>query len=278
MGNTSEIQLCELGELEQVAVCPVYEYCFIVDGDWGTDSTIDVTMRTNGEDCYYDTQQGVYFDEIVYYKNDSVVDTKSAGFLEDDCWSSAQPACEWEAEYAKQQVTGTFSDGDELMIVVKYCVNPDEAVEGTKVRFWFDIMGLPCRALTNGMREAADLVPCGGGTIYFPYLTSGGAWITGVVVTNLNTPLSSSDIGAMEATFILTDYTGAQFTYTKTNFTTGIWVKTVAGLVAEAGWAPATGASWLKVNTNFDVDGYSFFTDGIYGAGTLARIKSSVYH
>jgi len=270
-GNTTEIELCELGSSGQVAECPKYQYCFIIEGDFGADRTIDVTMRTNGADCNDDTQQGVYFEDIDYYINGNPVITTTS-YFEDDCTTSAARNCAWKAEYAEATIADGISDSDELMIVVTYSVNPDEAVEGTKVRFWYDIMGMPCSALTSGERDAADLVPCGGGTIYFPYVISGGNWATGVVVTNLNSPLTASDIAAMEATFTLTDYTGASFTYTKTDFTTGIWVATVDNLIAEAGWSPAVGAAWLKVSANFDLDGYSFLTDGTFGAGTLARI------
>ena len=270
----TEIELCEEGAQ---AECMTYDYCFIVEGDFGTDSTIDVTMRTNGADCNDNTQQGVYLEAIKYYKNGALIGvdavTNPYNFEEDDCTTPASLNCAWEAEHALHRLNNTFSDADDLMIVVTYSVNYLEAVVGTKVRFWYEVAGVPCTAFINGMREAADLVPCGGGSMYFPYVTNMGSWDTGIVVTNLSSPLNAGDIAAMEATFTLTDYTGEAFTYTKTNFTTGIYVNTLTGLISEAGWVPASGAAWLSVESNFNVDGYSFLTDGTFGAGTLPRVE-----
>ena len=107
------------------------------------------------------------------------------------------------------------------------------------------------------------------GCIYFPYVITGSSpWVTGLVVTNLS---SSVAIAEMEATFTLTDDNGDVFCYTKTDFDTKVWAFNLDGVLADWGWAPLPGAAWLKVETNFLVDGYQFLCDGVFGAGTLPR-------
>ena len=106
-------------------------------------------------------------------------------------------------------------------------------------------------------------------SIYFPYVLPGStSWSTGIVVTNLSSTIAPAD---MVATFTLTDSTGAKFTYVKSDFTTVVWSTWLNDILAEFDGTPATGAGWLKVSTNFTVDGYQFLTDGIFGAGTLPR-------
>ena len=106
-------------------------------------------------------------------------------------------------------------------------------------------------------------------SIYFPYVLPGStSWSTGIVVTNLSSTIAPAD---MVATFTLTDSTGAKFTYVKSDFTTVVWSTWLNNILAEFDGTPATGAGWLKVSTNFSVDGYQFLTDGIFGAGTLPR-------
>ena len=110
-------------------------------------------------------------------------------------------------------------------------------------------------------------------SMYFPYVLPGDtAWHTGIVVTNLSSGTSYAVAPAdMVATFTLTDKTGAQFTYEKSDFTTVVWSTWLNDILAEFDGTPATGSGWLKVDTNFEVDGYEFLTDGIFGAGTLPR-------
>jgi len=113
-------------------------------------------------------------------------------------------------------------------------------------------------------------------SMYFPYVLPGvTAWDTGIVVTNLNS--HSVPAADMEATFTLTDATGAVFTYTKTDFTSVIWSGWLNSLLPEFDGTPAIGSGWLKVTTNFNVDGYEFLTDGVFGAGTLPRLPSRYY-
>ena len=105
--------------------------------------------------------------------------------------------------------------------------------------------------------------------IYFPYVLPGDTtWSTGIALTNLES--SNVEPADMEATFTLTDMTGAVFTYTKDDFTSVVW-STYVNLIEFEEGIPATGPAWLRVNTNFNVDGYQFLTDGTFGAGTLPR-------
>ena len=109
--------------------------------------------------------------------------------------------------------------------------------------------------------------------IFFPYVLPGDAnWNTGIVVSNTGTSVLPAD---MVATFTLTDYTGAKFTYVKSDFTTVVWSTYLNSILADFSGMPAAGPAYLMVSTNFGVDGYEFLDDGIFGAGTLPRQPSS---
>lgn len=106
--------------------------------------------------------------------------------------------------------------------------------------------------------------------IYFPYVLPGDTvWDTGIVVTNI----SDVAIADMVATFTLTDKTGAEFTYTKSDFTSKVWAAWLNDILPDFSGTPEIGTAWLKVSTNFGVDGYEFLTDGVFGAGTLPRLS-----
>lgn len=113
--------------------------------------------------------------------------------------------------------------------------------------------------------DEVELLRC----MYFPYVvTQDATWGTGIVVTNLD---SDVDIADMEATFTLTDSAGDVFTYTKTDFDTKVWPFMLDTELPNFSGTPAPGPAWLKVETNFYLDGYHFMTDGVFGAGTLPR-------
>jgi hypothetical protein len=108
-------------------------------------------------------------------------------------------------------------------------------------------------------------------TMYYPYvLTQSDPWTTGIAVTNVGTTFTSVD--NMEAMFVLTDSTGAEFTYTKKDFESPVWTTMIDTLLEKFNATPAAGAGWLKVEANFPVDGYEFISDGVFGAGTQPRI------
>ncbi len=120
--------------------------------------------------------------------------------------------------------------------------------------------------VANVCCEEAVISKC----MYFPYVLPGATtWHTGIVVTNI----SDVAIADMVATFTLTDKTGAVFTCTKDDFTSKVWSSWLNDILAEFSGTPEIGPAWLKVSTNFGVDGYEFLTDGIFGAGTLPRLS-----
>jgi hypothetical protein len=107
-------------------------------------------------------------------------------------------------------------------------------------------------------------------SMYFPYVvTQNATWSTGIVVTNLSSSVAIAD---MEATFILTDWEGNVSTYTKTDFDAKVWAFGLDTELPNFSGTPAPGSAWLKVETNFNTDGWQFMTDGFFGAGTLPRL------
>ena len=84
--------------------------------------------------------------------------------------------------------------------------------------------------------------------------------------------MDSSAASEMEVIFTLTDSTGATFTYTKSDFTAKVWAVILDSIIGEFDGTPAPGPAWLRVQTNFTVDGYEFMSDGVFGAGTLPRL------
>jgi len=108
-------------------------------------------------------------------------------------------------------------------------------------------------------------------SMYFPYVFTGiSPWVTGIVVTNMDTV--TTPVSNMTATFTLMDSTGKKFTYSKKDFQASVWPVMLDSIVDKFDGTPKEGAGWLKVDTNFKVDGYQFVTDGVYGAGTLPRL------
>ncbi len=157
-------------------------------------------------------------------------------------------------------------------------VNEVQSGENVKIKIEFIRPGQggicqgPCLVICECTIEVATL--CEGdasseeGCVYFPYVvTQSAPWTTGIALTNL------SDIPAkdMEATFTLTDKTGAVFKYKKNDFTTVAWSNILDNMLGQFNGTPAPGQGWLLVETNFLVDGYSFMTDGNFGGATLAR-------
>lgn len=108
-------------------------------------------------------------------------------------------------------------------------------------------------------------------TVYFPYVFTGiNPWVTGIVVSNLDTV--TTPVSGMTANFTLYDSTGKKFTYSKSDFQASVWPFMLDSIVDKFDGTPKAGAGWLRIDTNFKVDGYQFVTDGVYGAGTLPRV------
>ncbi len=275
------IELCPLGGTPQSPACPTYDKCFTIEGDIPATGDIEITLRSNGAANGDNTQEGIYFSNITLYSEDNaapptvIVPATGPTFLQADGTASAGPVC---TTWDREQVTLTIdaadvaADGNEIRFCVQYAVNPDEAVANTDVQFWLEASQIPCGNVITDVVTAASLIECapGSDSMYFPYvLTDSGAWFTGIVVTNLGTSVTADD---MEATLTITDSTGTMFTYTKSDFTTTVWAVILDNIIGEFSGTPAAGPAWLNVTTNFNVDGYSYLSNGDFGAGTLARI------
>lgn len=115
--------------------------------------------------------------------------------------------------------------------------------------------------------------------MYFPFVfTDMAPWDTGIVISNLsntggNMPAGASyvQIADMQAVFTYIDNTGAEFTYTKSDFDSTVWAFMMGAFAANLSGTPAAGNGWLLVNTNFSVDGYQFVTNGQFGGSTEPR-------
>lgn len=275
--ETEVIDNCPLGGTLQSPACPTYRKCFVMEGDLPTTGDMRLNIRTNGAATGDNTQEGIYFKNITLTSETGVAIPGVVWTpLTADGNPAVLPCAVWEAEWVTAIVPSVVTSaiatqGNEIRFCVEYTANPDEIAVNTDVLFWVTAEELPCGSIVNGTVTGASIIECSPGafTMYFPYvLTASAPWSTGIVVTNIGTVTVPAD---MEATFTLTDSTGAIFTYVKSDFTTTIYAFFLDDMVAEFG-APAAGPAWLQVDTNFPVDGYEFLTDGIFGAGTLPRL------
>ncbi len=276
----TSIELCPIaiGAGGQSVTCPTYQYCMVAEGDFPLAEDISINLYSDGANGAA-TQAGVYLYSVA-------LRTELGGLLVEGVdyaitWDVAPALCSIVgstvtfAQTTQATITlntATFTGaGNELQFCIEYMVDPAVAEQDSNVRFWALAETLPCGTLFDGMQNAALLVECGStpSCMYFPYVVSGiNPWQAGIVVTNIGTDVAAAD---MEAIFTLTDATGATFTYTKSDFTTVVWAGFLDSILSEFSGTPAAGAGWLMVQGNFSLDGYSFLTDGNFGAGTLAR-------
>lgn len=281
------IELCPIVAGAQAVFCPTYDACVTVTGNYPTSGDVDFVIRLNGSADGADAQNGVYFralglrdggggvivpSAITYYMADGSTIVTPA-----DCTLSGSTILFTMAEKVAFTVAASdiTSAGNFIQFCITYLVDPMMAVAGTDVQMWMAASVVPCGELFNGVATAAALVECGTtpSCVYMPYvLTQTTPWNTGVVVTNLSSTVAAAD---MEVTFTLTDATGASFTYTKSDFTATMWAGYLDSILAEFSGTPAAGPAWLLVQANFTVDGYTFLTDGTFGAGTLPRPLAS---
>lgn len=135
-----------------------------------------------------------------------------------------------------------------------------------------------CQVICECIVEVATICPeetgveAGGGCVYFPYvIVQYNNWATGIAISNVGGTVTPAN---MKAEFKLTDKTGKIFKYTINpgGFTTTNWSAVLDGILDKFDGTPAAGPAWLRIDTNFLVDGYQFVTDGIFGGSTLARI------
>jgi hypothetical protein len=266
--DTKQVELCEPSEdpTSQKVDCPTYYECFVLDGDFPSNGYFDVRIKS--------TTPGVYLNSISTFGPSS-----NWSYYEADCDTSADHGdCDWEAKCAETSSSLDLADisNGRLVFCVAYNVNVDEAIVGDVVEFDIYAYTIPCGDLFSGTQVGATLIRCQGieDSMYFPYVISDvHPWNTGIVVTNLASDSVPAD--EMVATFILTDKNGDTYTKTVSTFTEVIWASNLDAAIASWGWAPAAGSCWLKVVTNFPVDGWCYHSNGIFGAGTLPRLDTN---
>lgn len=146
--------------------------------------------------------------------------------------------------------------------------------ENVRIRIEFIVPGEggicqgDCQVICECVIEVATLCQSDTGCIYFPYVvTQSQPWASGIALTNLS-DLPAED---MVATFTLTDANGDTFEYTKSDFAAANWSNVLDNMLDEFDGTPQAGQAWLRIDTNFVVDGYNFITDGSFGGSTLAR-------
>ncbi len=276
----TSIELCPIaiGAGGQSVTCPTYQYCMVAEGDFPLGEDISINLYSDGANGAA-TQAGVYLYDVTLRTElgNVLVDGVDYNIVYDVAPALCSIVGSTVTFAQTTQATITLNtavftgDGNELQFCIEYMVDPAVAVQDSNVRFWALAETLPCGTLFDGMQNAALLVECGStpSCMYFPYVVSGiNPWQAGIVVTNIGTNVAAAD---MEVTFTLTDATGAIFTYTKDDFTQVVWAGFLDSILSDFSGTPAAGAAWLMVQGNFSLDGYSFLTDGNFGAGTLAR-------
>lgn len=271
-----------IGSGGQSVSCDTYTYCFTAVGDFPMSTDIVINLRTNGATSSATTQDGVYlFDVTLRDEDDNVL--VGGGLDYTITYANEDPAaCSIsgsDVDYADtisamiEINTDAFVAGSNntLKFCVEYLVDPDEVAPGDDAQLWVDSETLPCGSLFSSTETMASIIECGSTPfcMYFPYVLTGSSpWQTGIVVSNVGSDVAPSD---MEVLFTLTDSTGTQFTYTKDDFTAVVYPTFLDTMLTEFSGTPAAGPAWLKVQGNFVIDGYSFLTNSIFGAGTLPR-------
>ncbi len=109
----------------------------------------------------------------------------------------------------------------------------------------------------------------GSGCLFFPYLVQNiedsTGWAAGVAITAREALPANA-----YAKLTLIDSAGNTATYTN-NSVSRIWTFMMDDIISNfTGATIVPGAASLQVDTNYNVHGYSFLTDGKFGAGTLA--------
>jgi len=107
--------------------------------------------------------------------------------------------------------------------------------------------------------------------MYFPYVVQGielsSGWAAGVAITSRSETMPTEPYCELT----LMDQAGNVATYKKTGVGK-IWTFMVDPELANfTGGTLVPGAASLTVKSNYSMDGYSFLTDGNFGAGTLPR-------
>lgn len=265
------------------ASCPDLSLCFVAEGDYPSTGNVEIVIRTNGAEDDDTTQAGVYLQSVTLRgQDDSVLAPISATYYQADGSTAATVGdCDFEAQQVVILVDSGAIWGAGTGGVVQFCityeVDVEEAEADTDARFWVVANKIPCGALVDEVITGARLTECGGTPtcMYFPYvLTNFSPWSVGIAITNLSSQTVSAE--DMVVTFTLTDADGVQYTAVKDDFTTVMWSANVSSEVSIPWPNPLpSGPALLEMECNFTCDGYSFLTDGTFGAGTLARLQTT---
>ncbi len=234
------------------------------------------------------------FSDILYFK-DQTCDPEKAMYPEPHslCTWKDDDKNDTDSDHPKLKSLSTNSDNEDAFFTIPndstwdgysfwsvqippIRIDTEEILRGESVRIRIEFIkpgtgGIcqgACQVLCECTIEVATLCLSDEGCIYFPYVVSQlPPWATGIALTNLS-DIPSED---MVATFYLTDANGDTFEYTKTDFASTNWSNVLDNMLGEFDGDPLKGQAWLRIRTNFEVDGYSFITDGSFGGSTLAR-------
>lgn len=288
---TTEVELCPV--VAQGCYDTNY-YCFTVESaEWPDAGLIDINLRLNGAADGANTQTGVYFHNVTVKDEsdasmmalpdtDVVAHALSTAGADialidwDDCDELVARVLVVTIEASDIRLNGAANN--QIRVCVEYIVDSELASEGDDVFLWTDAGVQPCGNLwSNQQRTMASLVECGGlgDNMYFQYvLTDTAPWGAGIAMVNLGYDGTNGIPPAdMEAVVTVTDSAGSQCTMTKDDFTTTTWNFMMDDIVGDLSCTPAAGAAWVDFSTNFEVDGWLFFTDGNGFAGTSARLN-----
>jgi len=121
----------------------------------------------------------------------------------------------------------------------------------------------------------------GAGCIRFPYVVSTATgWDTGIALMNA-APTALPLAADMTATFTYVQDNGAVSTWTDANWDSNRGLKAYAfstGILPNLVPAPTSTIGWLRVDTNFDVDGMLYLTNGVFGAAHLGACCTGICH
>jgi len=167
---------------------------------------------------------------------------------------------DWWIDIPPMRVESSAKAGDHVRVQVQL-LNPQSAgicqacLPICECTYDIGIIGCPTSAVTN--------------CVFFPYVvTQAGDWQTGIAIANT----SKAAVTNPTLTFEITDAAGKVCKATKA-FTDQVSGFMLDGLLNDLTWdkKPAAGAAMMRVTGNFPLDGYEFFTNGTFGAGTQPR-------
>ena len=279
--NTDEVELCEI-DYDQQGSCTDYYQCIIVSGDYPDLEDLRFVVHSMPD--------GVYLKNVDLYDASGLLSTTSEYYSQTGSTTTTVTNlnCTFLARYYTAEVDETDFAGSYVRICITYQVNTNPelgAVPTAEDHVQFDIgvekIG-PCPATSIAdlpVYEGAIFKKCGqlDTCMYFPYLVANlSPWGSGVAITNLSDKVAVED---MEIDVQLRDKDGNIFTGTlpESMVVGKVIAFNIDDLAAKMDWtlSEGNGLYWLWVMSNFPMDGYSFLSDGVFGAGTLPRLLES---